>query len=162
VEPLPLARDVERQLVDRAKRSEEADIAAVADAPVPEVDRLPGRDVYPDARHAARRIVLNVEDAVGLLEKPSADELLLLRIESGEDGMRLQPLAVPGRREIGTIRILGIAVEKLRGDGVGGVGPPEKIGTEDAIVPAAVVLAIGENAAEKRAALAEVVADARN
>src|SRR5205823_237133 len=85
VEPLPLARDVERQLVDRTKRSEEADIAAVADAPVPEVDRLPGGDVHPDARHAARRIVLNVEDAVGLLEKSSADELLFLRIEADEE-----------------------------------------------------------------------------
>src|SRR5205085_11125305 len=30
-------------------------------------------------------------------------ELRLVVIEAGEDGMRLQPLAVPGRREIGTI-----------------------------------------------------------
>src|SRR5947209_16070905 len=117
--------------------------------------------------------VVSVEIAIAdLRNEPEvrAEVVAVLRESEAEIAMQLQVVpgrrrrervarpAVPGGRKLRLIRILRIAVEKLPRDRVRLIRPPEKVGTDDAIVSAAADLAVSQDAADVR--LSELVTSA--
>jgi hypothetical protein len=165
VEPGHRAVDVEGQVVGGPQGRERDDAASVAHAHVGDVDVLAQEAVRPHPREAAGGIDLD-----GVVEARDPEDLVrgalavVLDLEVGlevvapeqehawVDPVRRERLAVPRGREVRAVRREGVAQQELRGHGVPLVGPPLRVGAEDAVVAGAFVLAAGVEEAHERAA----------
>src|SRR5436190_8212170 len=104
---------------------------------------------------------IGAEVVAEIIDRNAGVVLLLDAVPVRMKRVRLRALAIPHRRQIGTIRVLRAAVEELAGDRVGFRRPPLKVGTDDAVVSAVFDLAIGHRKADERAA-ADVMTQAAN